>query len=59
MWGQIVIQDKLITFKENNSMHLMGCEVRWCHGRYVSAYMMQLQVHATQYSLRSTHAGKN
>lgn len=47
VWGQIVIQDKCIKFKENNSMHLMGYEVRSCRGRYVSAHMMQLQVHAT------------
>lgn len=47
VWGQIMIQDKCIKFKENNSMHLMGYEVRSCRGRYVSAHMMQLQVHAT------------
>lgn len=45
--GQIVIQDKCITFKENNSMHLIGCELRSCRGHCVSAHMMQLQVYSS------------
>lgn len=45
-WDQIVIQDKNIKLKGNNSMHVIGCELRRYRGHHVSAHLMQLQVHS-------------